>query len=212
MDGSPEPSTSYSKVVEEQQHQDYGAGKQGAHVVLLFIVTIISLIMISIGLGTALFSKNTQLVKASTTMWIQEYCITGSACRSVTLPDSATCASWRSRQRAIQGFGILSLLSGVVAAVFCVLDVVQRCPHHMLPLATFILLTSFTFLEWTVAAGSYHSEICGAIPMSASGYKLSVAFALFVCLWFLQMVMIVFYVIKRYLGSYKEKALNHANR
>jgi hypothetical protein len=203
-----EPITPYSKVVEEQVHKEYGGGKHGSHLILMAVSCFLGIIMNCCYIALPVYTKNTQIVQASITMWKGEVCFVGTPCVSYSLPQDGICVDWRSKERAIQAFAIISLITSVNAAIWSILDVLQRCPHYLLPIVSYLLFTIFNFLCWTVTAGSYHTPKCDSIRLSADGYKLSVSFALMLCLWFMQMSILVLYLVKRFLDSYKRKAVS----
>lgn len=126
-------------------------------------------------------------VSASVTIWQHEVCVSGT-CATKQLPADEDCYSQQSREQCMQAVGILIIIFTLATTLLAALDVVGKSPAKLLPAFVGFLTWMWLFMQWGIIAGTYHSIPCnrGTIysrSLSTGGYKMSVSFALYLCMW-----------------------------
>lgn len=182
--------------------------EQSRMVVLAFaFIAFFSFCMTISGTATKVFTKDTQLMNVKTTLWSSTVCMANQKCFDVSLPDAAACTEVKDRQRAMQAFAVLSILSSVLAMVFSAFDVLGRSFSPVLSPLSCLVTTILVTLEFSLMGGTYHSRLCDSRSMSSIGYKLSGSFALFTCLWFVLVMICGYWVYKRVSGLLSQSAV-----
>lgn len=159
-------------------------------------VAVLALMILGFGVTIAATVTNVYTVFVSrgsikTTFWMSETCL-GSACRSGDLPDNGWCTELQVRFEAMQAFSIILILLSLVGAAVAAGEVLKKVPAPAAGGAlTFYWL--WLLIQFAVIAGTYHNAFCQFDSLSDRGQKMSVSFALYLCLWFLTTFVMLFY-------------------
>ena len=176
-------------------------GKSTWHNYVLLVASFISLGVTLAGTFTDVFTYSTSTDEVTITLWKSTTCKIKVGCLTEDLPSSRVCLEARDRQRSLQSFAILSVVSCAVLAGLVVLDILGHCPIKFLPALAFLVVLVFVIVEWALMAGTYHYTLCDSSSYSSIGLKLSVSFALFFCLWITDFGVFLYYLYRRFVKN-----------
>lgn len=172
----------------------------------IFGTSVFSFAVIIAAMATPMFTYDTDAMTVRTWFWKTEICPALSNCESTMLPDTGACTPLQDRQRAMQAFLVLALLSSIVGSITGFMDAKNRLGgRRWIPFA-FLVATEFSvLLVWGIIGGTYHLSLCGFSAIGSVGFKLSIAFSLLLCLWIVQCGTTLYSVVKLRSESGEEK-------
>ena len=160
--------------------------------------------LISACANTPLFVRNSSTISITFSVWQAQMCPAGSACTSSTLPLASSCSTLADYQRTIQAFSILSVLGAAAAVAAVVYSEAPslsgpslHSPRRILSIGTHGVAFLMTLICWSLEAAVFNLELCGSgvASLKALGFQYSASFALELCVWILQLIVLVYTLV-----------------